>query len=291
MGKNQEAVADVRLAFFCSDAIKTEPFMVSQMVRNRILMMSLQSVWEGLRTRQWSEQNLKELQQCLSGIELLSDYERALKADCAFLEGSIEHAADDSSIAWWNNEVMYGPPGFWRWLPRGWFYQNETTAARFYQEKILVDIAPAQQRAFPNLSLTNSTLLAAVPTTPYSFLFKGVGWVFSPQNSVQAQTSINLARIACGLERCRLARGHFPESLDALAPEFLDKLPHDIINGRPLQYRLLTNGQFILYSVGWNEKDDGGAWPKAPVIPPTRWMANFEYHAEQGDWVWAYPAN
>jgi hypothetical protein len=291
LGKNQEAIADVRLAFFCADAIKTEPFMVSQMVRNRILMMTLQPVWEGLRTRQWSEQNLRELQQCLSGFDLLSEYKRAHKADCAFLAGYIESAPDDPGFVWWHDNVTFSAPEFWRWLPRGWFYQNEITAARFYQEKVLVDLMPEQQRVFPNLSLTNSTLLAAVPSTPYSFLFNDLGIVFSPQNPVQTQTSINLARIACGLERRRLARGHFPESLDALVPDFLDKLPHDIINGSPLHYRLLDNGQFILYSVGWNEKDDGGTYPTTPIIPPTRWFASFEYQSEKGDWVWAYPAN
>ena len=52
-----------------------------------------------------------------------------------------------------------------------------------------------------------------------------------------AQTSVDLARIAIALERYRLAHGEYPESLDALAPQFIAKLPHDIINGQPLHYR------------------------------------------------------
>ena len=60
------------------------------------------------------------------------------------------------------------------------------------------------------------------------------------------------------LERCRLARGAFPESLDALAPQFIAKVPHDVIGGQPLKYRREADGSFVLYSVGWNEKDDGG---------------------------------
>ena len=39
---------------------------------------------------------------------------------------------------------------------------------------------------------------------------------------------------------------------------FIDKLPHDIINGDPLKYHRTDDGQFVLYSVGWNETDDGG---------------------------------
>lgn len=48
---------------------------------------------------------------------------------------------------------------------------------------------------------------------------------------------------------------------DALAPQFIIKLPHDVINGQPLKYRRTDDGSFILYSMGWNEKDDGGFFP------------------------------
>ena len=96
-----------------------------------------------------------------------------------------------------------------------------------------------------------------------------------------AQSEIDLARIACALERYRLAHGDYPESLDALEPQFIAQVPHDIINGQPLHYRLQPDGLFILYSVGWNETDDGGqvALTKAGRVD-----------REQGDLVWQYPA-
>src|ERR1035441_5437059 len=72
------------------------------------------------------------------------------------------------------------------------------------------------------------------------------------------QTRVNLAIVACALERFRVAQGQFPESLEPLSPRFLSQSPHDIITGAPLIYRRTQDGQFILYSVGWNEKDDGG---------------------------------
>ena len=72
------------------------------------------------------------------------------------------------------------------------------------------------------------------------------------------QTLANEAFLACGLERYRLAHGQYPDTLDALVPQFAEKLPHDIIGGQPLKYHRTADGQFVLYSVGWNEKDDGG---------------------------------
>ena len=74
----------------------------------------------------------------------------------------------------------------------------------------------------------------------------------------RTQTSVDLARVACALERYRLANGQFPETLDGLAPTFIDALPHDVINGQPLKYHRTPDGQFVLYSVGWNQTDDGG---------------------------------
>ena len=97
------------------------------------------------------------------------------------------------------------------------------------------------------------------------------------------QASVNLARTAIALERYRLAHGNFPEALDALAPQFLEKVPHDVIGGQPLKYRRTNDGQFVLYSVGWNEADDGGV-----VVFKKGESATVDI--SQGDWVWRYPA-
>ena len=97
------------------------------------------------------------------------------------------------------------------------------------------------------------------------------------------QASADLARTAIALERHRLAHGEFPESLDALVPQFIAKVPHDVIGGGPLKYRRTRDGQFVLYSVGWNEKDDGG-------VVVYRKGSSTDVDRDQGDWVWRYPA-
>jgi hypothetical protein len=92
------------------------------------------------------------------------------------------------------------------------------------------------------------------------------------QTTAHNQTLVNEAQIACALERYQLAHGEYPETLDVLVPQFIEKLPHDIIGGQPLIYRPTADGKFLLYSIGWNEKDDGG---KSGGNDFTR-----------GDWVW-----
>jgi type II secretory pathway pseudopilin PulG len=93
-----------------------------------------------------------------------------------------------------------------------------------------------------------------------------------------AQTAADQAALACALERYRLANGRFPEDLNALVPRFTSQLPHDALTGEPYKYRRAEDGRFALYSVGWNEKDDGGVPGK--VL----------FDDKQGDWVWNYAA-
>jgi len=87
--------------------------------------------------------------------------------------------------------------------------------------------------------------------------------------AARTQTSLSEAMLVCALERYRRIHGQYPDSLDLLVPEFAEKLPHDLIGGQPLKYRRVPNGKFLLYSVGWNEQDDGGNADK-----------------DKGDWIW-----
>jgi hypothetical protein len=76
------------------------------------------------------------------------------------------------------------------------------------------------------------------------------------------------------LERHRLATGRFPESLEALVPGIITRLPHDPLTGETYHYRRLSDAAFVLYSVGWDGKDDGGK----PGTTP--------FDEKEGDWVW-----
>jgi hypothetical protein len=128
-------------------------------------------------------------------------------------------------------------------------------------------------------------LLERSRPTPYSFLTRMLipALASSSARAAQAQAAVNLARIACALERYRLSQGKYPETLDALMPQYSKRLPHDVINGQPFKYHGTKDGQFVLYSIGWNEVDDGGETVSAKGSKPTvDW--------KRGDWVWRYPA-
>jgi hypothetical protein len=68
------------------------------------------------------------------------------------------------------------------------------------------------------------------------------------------------------VERYRLARGRWPESLAALVPEFLAAVPADPYDGQPLRYRRLADG-VVVYSVGPDGADGGGQSNPDPPGP------------------------
>jgi hypothetical protein len=99
------------------------------------------------------------------------------------------------------------------------------------------------------------------------------------QKCAFAQTGADQAAIACALELYHLVNGQFPNSLEALAPQFISAVPHDLVNGKPLHYRRTNDEGYILYSIGWNETDDGG------IVGVSNSGEGLDL--KEGDWVWS----
>ena len=271
--------------------------LVEAMINVAITGLYVATVQEGFRLHEWREPQMAALQTQLQAINLPPLVVAAFKTGQAssihtFETTPAEKLADlfnmVSVVA--NNHSTKSGDTFWRQLqnpmylflslsPRGWWYQNMVTFAVLGAKSvdgfdlghgvIAPRIFDADNRDL-NLFFDHKSpfrLLAAIaiPNTTKA-----------TQTLAYNQTLANLAQIACALERYRLAHGEYPETLDALMPQFIEKLPHDIIGGEPLHYRRTEDGKFLLYSVGWNETDDGG-------LPGT--LAD----VKKGDWVWPYP--
>lgn len=69
--------------------------------------------------------------------------------------------------------------------------------------------------------------------------------------------TLDNTRIAFALAAYKLEHKKYPDSLGDLAPKYLPTIPGDIFSGKALVYKLTETG-YVFYSVGMNEKDDGG---------------------------------
>jgi len=93
----------------------------------------------------------------------------------------------------------------------------------------------------------------------YAFLSKMILYeseaAFMKTARVEAIMLADRAGLACRLYKSK--NGSYPVSLEELVPGFLPEVPIDPFTGEPLVYRREGQG-FIVYSLGSNEKDDGG---------------------------------
>jgi hypothetical protein len=78
---------------------------------------------------------------------------------------------------------------------------------------------------------------------------------FMKEALVEATCLASRTGLACRLYKSRT--GRYPDNLGALVPGILKEVPIDPFTGKTLVYRREGEG-FIVYSLGTNEKDDGG---------------------------------
>jgi hypothetical protein len=282
-GQSAKALDDVKLLLRLDDSIRNSPFLISHLVRIAIVGIAVQPIWEGLAEHQWTNDQLAALNAELAKMDFLADYGFVMRGERVFAIASLENlrrtrelisSADGTGLI--TNKLTLAPSAF--------FSRNTLAFARMSQQWIL-PLVDTNSRTVSPEAMRRVEAAVSAEMKHYSY-YKVLAVMAIPAIDKAAkkfavvQSSIDLARVAIALERYRLAHNEYPVSLDALVPQFIEKLPHDIINGQPLHYRRTDGGKFVLYSVGWNEKDDGGT----VVIR----KGGTAVDTDQGDWVWKY---
>lgn len=87
------------------------------------------------------------------------------------------------------------------------------------------------------------------------FMFGNSEASFLKVAQIEAILLASRTGLACRLFKGRT--GRYPDRLDELVPGLLTEVPVDPFTGKPLVYRREGEG-FVVYSLGSNEKDDGG---------------------------------
>ena len=303
-GQSEKAFADVKLALRLADSVRTEPFIITHLVRIAILQIILQPIWEGLAEHKWSNAQLAALDAELTKLDFLADYKLSVRSERAAHVKIVDWMEQKRSRFWelfnmFNDDERnlmnnFGLSAEIYLMPKGWYYQSEIVLSDAQQQWVLPMVNDSQQTVSPQAARESVDAVKSLRPSAVNLFAR----LLLPElgkyagKTAHAQTAVNLARVAIALERYRLAHGEYPDSLSALALQFMETIPHDVIGGQPLHYQRTADpsspgsdtasGQFVLYSVGWNETDDGG------VVG----LATDGKNADngKGDWVWRYPA-
>ena len=265
-------------------------------MRIACLQVALQPVREGLAEHHWSDAQLRELEAHLQQYNFVADVQPGFASERAagilitenirrYGLRNLAHLGvtgplltTDWRIA--NLISVFSPVN-------GWTYHEQYHLCHASLVLVGGTMDASQRRVFPSRTETNAREFErSFASGNFSALFHHrilAGMLLPALNRIITKAAIGQtvageAVLACALERYRLAHSQFPDELDALVPAFVSQLPHDVITGQPYRYRWTDDGRFVLYSVGWNEKDDGGVPGKAL------------FDEKEGDWVWQYPA-
>ncbi len=299
LNQSEKAFQDIHVIHRLSDGLKEENTLVALMFRVALQGLSLEPFWEGWAEGRWSERELTRFGELFARVDLLPELARVMHAERAGVNALVEKygiqgnefgrvtmRGESAQKGFWNGVREQAEKLGWKLIPRGWVYQNLVG----YNHRMQAFIPLTLQSKPPTLSPAEvnqmkQRVVQDISNGPYNWLSRTAIPNFGRalETVARIQTMVNEAGIVCALERCRLTRGQYPESLTELVPSFLSQLPVDVINGGPLKYRRTNDSKFLLYSVGWNEADDGGA-----PAPRRASQAKPDY---SGDWVWQYPVD
>lgn len=267
LGESAAAYADCQDAVQAYRALVEEPTLIAGLVRQSALTTVLNAVSEGLREHAWGETELPRLDRDLAATAVWRDFGLAFASERAFSNWFYDSLASSSPAKRSQTmAMMSGAAGFSSpetaalLVPRRLFRDNQLRANQYFDE-LRARMSADGKSYDPDLPTPSDSEHLTAFLDQYYFFLNRIGLpVFSEAITryVGLQTQLDETRVAIALERWRLARGGFPETLAELVPEFLPAVPVDTYSKKPLIYRRLEGGTFLLYGVGKNRTDDGG---------------------------------
>ncbi|MDB6056865.1 MAG: hypothetical protein JWO95_709 [Verrucomicrobiales bacterium] len=277
-----EATADLLAEVRLIGNWQHEPMLISELVRCACVTLSCCSTWEAVESHQLSETQLRQVQQSWEELDLLTKATASMKFEAVVNAQTIEAVRSDKDI-WTGGATMnrlneFGQlvtetlsepkagfkqlldryPRYWAWCWVG-SYEDDLRTRRCVED-ICQQIRMAQlwkgstlyRRGEDGLWELGSESVFSWATGNNATLRR------SAAKLIQNQSLVSLTVTAIALERYRLQHLNYPATLDELVPSLLKRVPVDYIDGKPVRYRSLSNGSFLLYSVGVNGVDDGG---------------------------------
>ncbi len=263
--------------------VENDLVLISGILRNSCHAMLLGTLWNGLNSKSFPENELQwiagKLREFDSSAAVLNAY-RGSRVQ--FTRPVFEKAKRSVTTGVY---LLY-PESFQATLPKhlvmtammipdGWWDQNSATLQRFTHQEFV------SRWKTMDFSGTKS-IDSRVPKedVPYSFIAQNAssGLVAVNERFMHTYVMNQLAILACEIEIYALRHGDYPDTLAELVPSQLTAISLDLFDGKPMKYRKVDD-RYLVYSVGLNETDDFG---KVLYRRPGR------INKSSGDWVWDY---
>jgi hypothetical protein len=243
-GDPNTVVASLKDGLRLADSLRRESSFVTHRVRIACHALTISALERVLSVAAFTDSQLRDLSAALASADGTLDLAEVLVAEqCHMIEG-YRHPLRLVGAS--RMDMLQQLPGVWqRALVDALDSMTRyIEAARLPQAQRLAKFREVEARARRRSFLRRRVTAVA--------LSRALG-----QSDLQVRARFALARTALAIERHRLATGQLPPDLDTLVPQYLEQVPVDPSDGRPIRYRHEEAG-YVLWSVGADGQDNGG---------------------------------
>lgn len=290
-GRNRDALDYLLVQIRLPRLLAEDRIVISEWVRIATSGIAKVDTWEALQAEGWTDEDLAAMQSAWKDQVFASAMARSLEGERVLgdvsydaMRGSNQEAYDllfweelyaegfNMTTHEWNVPELTFSDGITHFLKQqvycriwrfAWSHQTQRHNLATMQRLIDIARSAARDKSFiPTEEAVTSLILECSGGGIYDRLRHPYCTVATISKTVakalRAETQRSLVLSAIALKRYSLRHGKLPAKLDDLVPEFLQSVPVDYMDGKPIKYRPNDDGGFILYSVGEDGKDDGG---------------------------------
>jgi hypothetical protein len=261
-GDGPAALASIVDSLRLGASLRREQGLIHYLVRMACVGISLQGLERVLSATTFTDEQLRGLSEVLAGVSAEFDLTREMLGECCF---NVECWRDPSLLGAFNGTPLTLPAA----MPNGFVETLALRSMHITMQDYLRDcveacgLPPVPRLArFRRLDKELEREYGKKLIERLSSVGAILGGTEHGQGGIAAldlrtHAELDVARTALAIERHRLARGKTPEGLEELVPQYLEQVPIDPFDGRPLRYRRTESG-YLLYTILEDGQDNGG---------------------------------
>ncbi len=244
-GETEAALAGIHDGLRIADSLQKEPALVNHLMRIACIGLTLSGLERGLSRTAFTESQLQRLSGAVMRTGGTLDFTQALITERCFL---IEACRNPALLG----QSGQSPPV--RMVP-GLRTTRLGDTLDFMAEYIEAARLPPPERLARFREIENE--IKRLSSLHVMTKMTAPGLIRVGELDVRTRAHLDLAKTAVALERYRLATGRLPGQLAELVPQYLEHVPSDPFDGRPIRYRRTDPG-YLLYTVDTDGQDNGG---------------------------------
>lgn len=291
LGESERALSDLLDICALAVSLNGELSFIGYTIQGGLYNYLFDVLRDGLDAGVWSEIQLLEIEKHLSATKWIDRVSCAFESERVIGNGYLDQYIDVEKPSAQDLQVMLSFTSLTKY--EEWIVKLQAKTRAFWRDQQLhFNQMLDEQVVCWNVSDQRwKPAIAALKRSSKADFFANIRYAYADLNvavfegisvhGLRGHVKIHLAGQACALERYKRARNKYPEQLEDLIPDFLQKLPHDPFDGKPYRYRRTEDGYYLLYSIGMDSKDDGGVLSRDTRI---RYDSN-----DQPDWRWWAP--